>query len=80
MKMKTTSVSTGVAWRAVARCALFGEGGVTPAAAKAIINPPIGFITLALITHPAAIEQTEARYRISFSRSRQKRGPPTPLS
>src|SRR5271163_2380055 len=29
-----------------------------------------------LFVHPASTPQTEARYRISFARSRQKRGPP----
>lgn len=29
-----------------------------------------------VLRHPAIHAQTEARYRISFSRSRQKRGPP----
>jgi hypothetical protein len=34
----------------------------------------------AIVSHPAAHEQTEARFRISFARSRQKRGPPSFLS
>ncbi|HEY0795354.1 MAG TPA: hypothetical protein VGD64_06195 [Acidisarcina sp.] len=29
-----------------------------------------------MVAHPASKAQTEARYRIAFSRSRQKRGPP----
>ena len=29
-----------------------------------------------VVQHPAVHAQTEARYRISFARSRQKRGPP----
>jgi len=33
-----------------------------------------------IVTHPAAQPQTEARQRVSFSRSRQKRGPPISLS
>lgn len=33
----------------------------------------------AILSHPAIHAQTEARYRISFSRSRQKRGPPSVL-
>jgi hypothetical protein len=33
-----------------------------------------------LLSHPAVQAQTEARYRVSFSRSHQKRGPPTHLS
>ena len=34
----------------------------------------------AIVSHPIEQTQTEARYRISFARSRQKRGPPTFLS
>ncbi len=30
-----------------------------------------------VLSHPAVHAQTEARYRISFSRSKQKRGPPS---
>jgi hypothetical protein len=30
-----------------------------------------------ILSHPTIHAQTEARYRISFSRSRQKRGPPS---
>jgi hypothetical protein len=33
-----------------------------------------------VVRHPARAPQTEALYRISFLRSRQKRGPPTPLA
>jgi hypothetical protein len=34
---------------------------------------------ISLFVRPAALPQTEARYRISFARSRQKRGPPVIL-
>jgi hypothetical protein len=30
-----------------------------------------------VVSHPAGVVQTEARLRISFDRSRKKRGPPT---
>jgi hypothetical protein len=30
-----------------------------------------------LYSHPESAPQTEARYRVAFARSRQKRGPPT---
>jgi hypothetical protein len=33
-----------------------------------------------LIAHPAITAQTESKRRISFNRSRQKRGPPSPSS
>lgn len=32
-----------------------------------------------IATHPSGQPQTEARYRVAFSRSRQKRGPPVIL-
>jgi hypothetical protein len=33
-------------------------------------------ISTPLYAHPAAAPQAEARYRVAFTRSRQKRGPP----
>jgi hypothetical protein len=48
--------------------------GKTPLlrAARTVIALPL--------TRPAGPAQAEARYRVSFSRARQKRGPPSPLS
>jgi hypothetical protein len=40
----------------------------TPATAQNISTP--------VFVHPASAPQTEAHYRVSFARSRQKRGPP----
>jgi len=37
-------------------------------------------IGLLLFAHPHSASQTNARYRICFSRSRQKRGPPAALA
>ena len=37
-------------------------------------RPQSRFVTT--VANPSALPQTEARYRIAFSRSRQKRGPP----
>jgi hypothetical protein len=34
---------------------------------------------MAIFVRPASLPQTEARYRVSYSRSRQKRGPPVIL-
>jgi hypothetical protein len=50
----------------------------------AIVAPqPHSFLSNGTLTagippfmHPASLPQTQARYRISFTRSRQKRGPP----
>jgi hypothetical protein len=58
-----------------------------PAFPKATAAPALNSFTLAvarsadtpLFVHPASTPQTEARYRIAFARSRQKRGPPTIL-
>jgi hypothetical protein len=41
---------------------------------------PAQVVFAAIVSHPAAHAQTEARYRISFSRAWQKRGPPALLS
>lgn len=53
----------------------------TPAIAVAAhfpaIAPPTGDAVFAgLVSHPGIHAQTSAQYRISFDRSRQKRGPP----
>jgi hypothetical protein len=40
-----------------------------------VVKPEMRFADVA--AHPTARPQTEARYRISFGRSRQKRGPPS---
>jgi hypothetical protein len=53
-----------------------------PAATAAIhflvLAPPAtGAVFAGLVGHPAVHAQTAAQYRISFDRSRQKRGPPT---
>jgi hypothetical protein len=46
------------------------------------VSVPNGVLTagIALFMRPASLPQTQARYRISFARSRQKRGPPVILS
>lgn len=42
------------------------------------IAPPLGHAVFAgLVSHPSVHAQTAAQYRISFDRSRQKRGPPS---
>jgi len=37
-------------------------------------------LAIPIFVHPSASPQTEARYRIAFARSRQKRGPPASLA
>jgi hypothetical protein len=50
-----------------------------------LVHPPFTPSTAASVfagiaRHPAASPQTEARLRISFDRSRQKRGPPAQIA
>jgi hypothetical protein len=56
--------------------------GATSARGESKVAPPSDSqaIFASLASHPAVQTQTEARYRVSFSRSRQKRGPPSLLS
>jgi hypothetical protein len=62
------------------RCPQFPLGGVALAASGMAAVTPSQSLFAAIVTHPAAHAQTEARYRISFSRAWQKRGPPALLS
>lgn len=80
MNMKATPASSGVVFRESMRCSMFGKASVTPVTAKAIHVAPSTVVGALLVSHPTAVEQTEARYRVSFSRSSQKRGPPSLLS
>jgi hypothetical protein len=65
-----------VSLHSTAKCCSYPKG------AAATTNSNIGApensaaIFAAVISHPAVQAQTEARYRISFARSSQKRGPP----
>jgi hypothetical protein len=43
---------------------------------EAYTGPSAAFFYAELVCHPAQAPQTEADHRISFNRSRQKRGPP----
>jgi hypothetical protein len=62
------------------RCPHFPSGSASLAASgTAAVTPSQGFFA-SLAGHPAAHAQTEARYRVSFSRAWQKRGPPALLS
>jgi hypothetical protein len=62
------------------RCAQFPSGSASLAATGIAAVTPSQAVFAAIVTHPAAHAQTEARYRVSFSRAWQKRGPPTVLS
>jgi hypothetical protein len=64
---------------ATRKCSQFPQGGSVPASTKiAVPLPAIGFSPF-IIHHPAPAAEAEAQYRVSFSRARQKRGPPSLL-
>jgi hypothetical protein len=44
-----------------------------------LASPRTQGVSVPLYSHPKSAPQTEARYRVAFARSRQKRGPPTNL-
>ena len=68
--------TVGILWE---KCPLFPKstawGSSQPGTA-----PPAQSGPVALVTAPNAILQAEAHYRIAWSRSRQKRGPPPLLA
>lgn len=65
---------------APSRCPLFPKGSTMPSAGKTSVPRPAWLLQAPVRSYPAATEQTEARYRISFSRVWQKRGPPSLFS
>lgn len=62
------------------KCPLFPAALTAPGSAPIAIPKDPGGIAVALVSSPCAQPRTEARGSVSFSRSRQKRGPPSPLS
>lgn len=81
MMAATESPESGAVIRnAAAKCPFFPTEKSTPAAAKASVPAPSPQIWVPAVRHCDAVEQAEARYRVSFSRTRQKRGPPSFLS
>ena len=59
------------------RCLQFPSGSATLTASALTSVPPSRVIFSAIVSHPTAHNQTEPFGRIAFSRSRQKRGPPS---
>ena len=81
MSMEDAASTAGAGFQSIQpKCPAF------PIAAAATASPTVAFlkgsaaIFAAVVSHPSIQFQTEARYRVSFSRSRQKRGPPVTLS
>ena len=58
------------------KCPYYPKAGAAQAYSKTVILKASEAIFASLISLPAAQTQTEALYRVSYSRSRQKRGPP----
>jgi hypothetical protein len=74
-----TSSTAGPALQA-ALCPLYPRGHAVPAQAKASGVPtPVSTFAIT-VSHSALLPQTETRYRTSYSRDWQKRGPPVSLS
>lgn len=77
--MQTESSSTaGPTWSALPQhCPLYpGQAPLVVVDAKLFVPAPRAALFAAIWSHPAIQAQTEALYRISFDRSRLKRGPP----
>jgi hypothetical protein len=62
------------------RCPHFPSGSAALMASGIAAVTPAQAVFAAIVSHPAAHAPTEARYRISFSRAWQKRGPPALVS
>lgn len=60
------------------KCAQFPGANSLPTSFESGTVRAVQATFAAIVSHPTAHAQTEARYRISFSRSSQKRGPPSP--
>jgi hypothetical protein len=58
------------------QCVYYPKGGAVPVHSYAALRESSQAFFASIQSHPAVHAQTEARYRISFNRSRQKRGPP----
>jgi hypothetical protein len=64
----------------IEKCPMLPKAILPGTAARHLCTlPSSGTFYAALRSHPACNPQTEARYRISFHRARQKRGPPAVL-
>jgi hypothetical protein len=63
-----------------ARCASYPKGTAATTDNNVGVSENSAAIFAAIVSHPAVQAQAEARYRISFARSSQKRGPPALLS
>jgi len=73
--------ATGVSLRSIQpRCPLYPSTPATPAGEFVAVLKSSFTVFGAVVSHPTIHVQTETAYRVSFSRSSQKRGPPVVLS
>ena len=71
----------GAAWHSVGqKCPVFPAASEAPIQAGVAVLESSGAIIAVLIHQPSVPRQAEALYRVSFSRSWHKRGPPVVLS
>jgi hypothetical protein len=81
MTKSDAASSTGVFFGSIApRCPLYPGAPATPAGKYVAVLNGAGAVFAAFVSHPAIQIQVAAGYRLSFSRSSQKRGPPVVLS
>jgi hypothetical protein len=77
--MDDPASNSGMSFQAIRQtCPSFAIAA--PVCANLALPRPSAAVFAALFSHPSIQFQTEARYRVSFSRSHQKRGPPAILS
>jgi hypothetical protein len=75
--MDDTESNAGSSVREVSqRCPYYPSGAAAPVHSYAALRESSQAFFASLLSHPAVHAQTEAHARTSFSRSRQKRGPP----
>lgn len=58
------------------RCPAFPIASASPTGAEFALANRAGVVSRAELSYPSVPFQTESRFSVSFSRSRQKRGPP----
>ena len=77
MSAQDAASTSGTEFRAIQRCPVFPAATAIPPGATVAVLRNCSAIFAGLVSHPTIQPQAEAHYRVSFSRSRQKRGPPT---
>jgi hypothetical protein len=67
----------GLTLKGQSKCPLYPSGKASLAVAKLGVAVPAVAVEAPLVDFAAPAAQTEARYRVSYSRTSQKRGPPS---